>query len=60
VAATSLNHPLKGSQSTPAAQNSQAKKHTHWTGRYCHLAEFSAAKCKKYEIKEQIFIIVSL
>jgi hypothetical protein len=59
VAATSLNNLLKGSQSSPQPPRIAMRKTYHWAGQYSQIAEFSAAKCKKYEIKEQIYIIVT-
>jgi hypothetical protein len=59
VAAISLNSLLKGSRSSPQPPRISMRKTHHQAGQYSQLAEFSVAKCKKYEIKEQIYVIVT-
>jgi hypothetical protein len=59
VAAISLNGLLKGSRSSPQLPRIAMRKTYHQAGQYSQLAEFSVAKCKKYEIKEQIYVIVT-
>jgi hypothetical protein len=36
------------------------RKTYHRARQYSQLAEFAAAKCKKYEMTEQVYIIVTL